>query len=118
MNKDASGRALAAASPNSFAGLLSLPRPSALRRRFRSERPGERTEDHGPASLASSRPFRQDVFMSQRKLASALERHDLDGDPRDLLREFRHAEREYQAPWPVDLEILADVLDVVDHRDE
>ena len=52
-------------------------------------------------------------LVRQCELASGLSRHDINTYPRGLTRIFWNAEREDQTARPVDVEILAAVLDVL-----
>src|SRR6266700_3994909 len=86
------------------------------------ERRGKALKDHLPATLGAARVIWQHALVDQGELAAAARGRDLDGDPRELGGEFRHGEAEHEAARPIDLEVFADMLDILAiapvHEDE
>src|SRR5258708_24986214 len=77
------------------------------------ERRGKALKYHLPAALGAGRIVGQHALVDQDELAAAARGRDLDGDPRELGGEFRHGEAEREAARPIDLEVFADMLDVL-----
>jgi hypothetical protein len=83
--------------------------------RFLIDRLGQPVQELAPAFLDTALPVHpvRAQFVGQRQLAPTVQRHDFDDHVVDVLGLFLHREGKHEAPRPVDLEIFADVLDVL-----
>src|ERR1051326_5320100 len=86
------------------------------------ERRGKAFQDHLPAALGAARVVRQHALVSPGELAAVPRGRDPDDDARQLRGEFWHGEPEHETARPIDLEVFADMLDVLAvapvHEDE
>src|SRR5690606_30045386 len=83
------------------------------RTRRSRERARQRVENLRPAVSRLVRPFWPHHLVRERQHATVALRLDLDGDTRYRRIVFRHAEGEDEPPRPRDLEIVADMFDVL-----
>src|SRR5215469_12710786 len=73
----------------------------------------ETGQDHAPAFGRALRVIREHAFVRQCQSGAGTVSDDLDGDPRHFGGEFRYAKREDETAWAFDLEIFADMLDIL-----